>query len=79
MFRVGIKHGAVLKKGGDTSINAPTPHWRLLEFGTQFMQAKPFVRLALKNNIGAATNAFIINFRKALNSAIKRAAKLRSK
>lgn len=34
-FRVGVLHGAVLADGGDLSPNAPTPHWRLLEFGTE--------------------------------------------
>ncbi|HDW0472736.1 HK97 gp10 family phage protein [Escherichia coli] len=32
-FRIGVLHGAVLKKHPDLGENAPTPHWRLIEFG----------------------------------------------
>lgn len=74
-FRVGVRHGAVLKNGGDTSTNAPTPHWRLLEFGTEKMQAHPFMRSALADNISAATSTFISEYEKAIDRAIKRAAK----
>ena len=79
MFRVGIKHGAKLSKGGDLNVNAPTPHWRLLEFGTQKMPARPFVRPALERNVGAATTEFMTHFKKALDRAIKRANKARRK
>lgn len=34
-FRIGVMHGAVLQKHPDKGVNAPTPHWRLLEFGTE--------------------------------------------
>lgn len=74
-FRVGVLHGAVLKNGGGTEANAPTPHWRLIEFGTQHMAARPFMRPALANNIDAATSAFVAAYSKAIDSAIKRAAK----
>jgi HK97 gp10 family phage protein len=74
-FRVGILHGAVLKNGGDTSANSPTPHWRLIEFGTVNMRAQPFARKALADNISAATDSFITEYEKAIDRAIKRAAK----
>lgn len=74
-FRVGVLHGAVLKNGGDLSANSPTPHWRLLEFGTQNMAAQPFMRKALADNISEATNTFITEYEKAIDRAIKRAAK----
>lgn len=75
MFRVGILKGARLDKAGDKNANAPTPHWRLLEFGTQNMSAQPLVRPALERNIGQATIEFLTHFQKALDRAIKRAAK----
>ncbi|WP_217476612.1 HK97-gp10 family putative phage morphogenesis protein [Stutzerimonas stutzeri] len=78
-FRIGVLHGAVLKNGGDTSTNAPTPHWRLLEFGTEKMQAQPFMRSALADNIAAATSIFVTEYEKALDRAIKRAAKKAAK
>lgn len=74
-FRVGILHGAVLKSGGDLSANSPTPHWRLLEFGTEKMRARPFMRSALADNISAVTNEFVSQYDRAIDRAIKRAQK----
>lgn len=76
MFRVGIKHGALLKKGGDLSANAPTPHWRLLEFGTEKMSASPFMRPSLESNVSAATAEFVSQYKKSIDRAIKRASKV---
>lgn len=74
-FRVGVLHGAVLKNGGDLSANSPTPHWRLLEFGTAKMAAQPFMRKALADSISEVTSTFITEYEKAIDRAIKRAAK----
>lgn len=74
-FRIGVLHGAVLKNGGDTSANSPTPHWRLIEFGTEKMAAQPFLRKALADNISEVTNIFLTEYEKAVDRAIKRAAK----
>ncbi|MGX1179388.1 HK97 gp10 family phage protein [Pseudomonas sp. IAP-CY TE4608] len=77
-FRIGVLHGAVLAKKGevvDTSTNAPTPHWRLIEFGTETMAADPFLRSALANSISEVTNTFVTEYEKAIDRAIRRAAK----
>lgn len=77
-FRIGVLHGAVLAKKGeavDTSTNAPTPHWRLIEFGTENMAADPFLRSALANSISEVTNTFVTEYEKAIDRAIRRAAK----
>lgn len=77
-FRVGVMQGAVLAKAGqqpDVSAGGPTPHWRLLEFGTANMEAQPFMRKALADNISEATNIFVTEYEKAIDRAIKRAAK----
>lgn len=74
-FRIGVQHGALLKDGGDLSPNAPTPHWRLIEFGTEKMPAAPFMRPALADNISQVTNTFISEYEKAIDRAIRRAAK----
>lgn len=74
-FRIGVLHGAVLKDGGDLSPNSPTPHWRLIEFGTENMPAVPFMRPALANSISEATNTFVSEYEKAIDRAIRRAAK----
>lgn len=77
-FRIGVMQGAVLAKAGqqpDISAGGPTPHWRLLEFGTEKMEAQPFMRKALADNISEATNTFVTEFEKAIDRAIKRTAK----
>ncbi|MBH3451297.1 HK97 gp10 family phage protein [Pseudomonas putida] len=74
-FRIGVLHGAVLKDGGDLSSNAPTPHWRLIEFGTEKMPAVPFMRRALADSISEVTNTFVTEYEKAIDRAIRRAAK----
>lgn len=74
-FRIGVLHGAVLKNGGDLSPNSPTPHWRLIEFGTEKMAPVPFMRPALANSISEATNTFVSEYEKAIDRAIRRAAK----
>lgn len=77
-FRIGVLHGAVLAKKGeapDLSANGPTPHWRLLEFGTDKMAASPFMRKALADNISEVTNTFVTEYEKAVDRAIKRAAR----
>ncbi|AUA31709.1 HK97 gp10 family phage protein [Pseudomonas sp. SGAir0191] len=74
-FRIGVLHGAVLKDGGDLSTNAPTPHWRLFEFGTEKMPAAPFMRPALADSISEVTNTFVTEYEKAIDRAIRRAAK----
>lgn len=76
-FRVGVLHGAVFRDKGNPDLgeNGPTPHWRLLEFGTEKMPAQPFMRPAIEQSIGAVTDTFIREYEKALDRAIKRAAK----
>lgn len=74
-FRIGVLHGAVLKNGGDLSQNAPTPHWRLLEFGTEKMAAVPFMRPALANSISEVTNTFVTEYEKSIDRAIRRTAR----
>lgn len=80
MFRVGIMQGAQLPelpKGekAEDGAKAATPHWRLLEFGTEKMRARPFMRPALADNIGEATSEFLQQYEKALDRAIKKATK----
>lgn len=77
-FRVGILKGAVLpRKGGATTTDTdlPTPHWRLLEFGTENMRAQPFVRRALSENINEATDTFLTEYEKSIDRTLARAKK----
>jgi len=77
-FRVGIRGGAGGNAPGSAFESLPggdTRHWRFLEFGTEKAPARPFMRPALENNIGEATNEFIVNYGKAIDRAIRRAKK----
>lgn len=74
-FRVGVLKGAKLADGGDLSPLSPTPHWRLIEFGTQHVRAQPFMRNSLSENISAAINEFSIHYEKSIDRALRRAVK----
>lgn len=74
-FRIGVLHGAVLKKHPDKAKNAPTPYWRLLEFGTENMRAQPIMRPAAENGAEEAMNTFVEEYGKSIDRAIIRAAK----
>jgi HK97 gp10 family phage protein len=66
--------------GGDKSNpGGDTYYWRFLEFGTAKMRAQPFMRPALENSLGEASAAFITEYEKAIDRAIKRAAKKASR
>ena len=77
-FRIGVLHGAVLKNHPDKAVNAPTPHWRLLEFGTEKMQAQPIMRPAAESTVDAVISTFITEYPKAIDRAIARAQKKRA-
>lgn len=74
-FRIGVLHGAVLQNHPDKEVNAPTPHWRLLEFGTEKMKAQPFMRPAAENSIDQVVATFTSEYSKAIDRAIARARK----
>lgn len=74
-FRIGVLHGAVLKKHPDLGENAPTPHWRLIEFGTENVRAQPFMRPAAESSVSEVINVFASEYEKSIDRAIRRAAK----
>lgn len=72
-FRVGVQGGAkVPKDNADEGAGGPTPHWRLLEFGTEKMAARPFFSKALPDNAQKATDVFIDQFGRAIDRALKK-------
>lgn len=73
-FRVGVQGGAkvTVKGNPDGGAKSPTPHWRLLEFGTENMAARPFMRPAGEQSAQAATDEFIRQYGKAIDRAIKK-------
>ncbi|MCK5444686.1 MAG: hypothetical protein KAI73_03630, partial [Rhodospirillaceae bacterium] len=82
-FRVGILGGARQRSSGplaSTTKTAPggeTFHWRHREFGTEHTAASPFFVKGLTENTGRATNEFVAQYGKAIDRALKRAAKVR--
>ena len=59
--RVGIRGGA--------RTNPDTPYYfRMIEFGTQHMAARPFMRPALEHNAPAILDAVALELRKALDA-----------
>lgn len=78
-FRVGVAGTAKTDKEADKdkSKGSPTPHWRLLEFGTSTIPARGIMRRAMTENIGNATTTFIEQYKKKLDAAIKRAKKVK--
>lgn len=75
-FRVGVLGGAKIPKNNvDEGSGGPTPHFRLLEFGTEKMAARPFLVPAINANLQKATDVFVQQYDKALDRAIKRKAK----
>lgn len=71
------KAGQFYSTGGDSNNpGGDTFYWRFLEFGTEKMPATPFMRRSLSDNINAVISAFVTNYDKALDRAIRRAAKV---
>jgi HK97 gp10 family phage protein len=70
-FRIGVLQGARLQNHSNKHAGAPTPHWRLLEFGTETMPAQPFLRRALADQINEVTDIFISQYEKALDRVLK--------
>lgn len=76
VFRVGVLGGArkpgaggklrVKQKGG------PTWYWRFLEFGTSKIAARPFMRPALSQNVGKATDVAVLELNKAIDAAVRK-------
>jgi HK97 gp10 family phage protein len=66
--------GEIAGKGKDNP-GGDTFYWRFVEFGTQSVAARPFMRPALESNVGTATNEFVTQYKKSLDRAIKKASK----
>jgi HK97 gp10 family phage protein len=82
-MRVGVLGGAKghaaasgeLKGKGSSNPGGDTYYWRFLEFGTQHMAARPFMRPAMTQTTGPAIDEFATQFEKALTRAIRKANK----
>lgn len=73
-FRVGVQGGAKIPKDNvDEGAGGSTPHWRLVEFGTQHSAAQPFMRPAGEQGAQEATDVFIDQFGRAIDRALSKA------
>lgn len=72
MYRVGIatNRGRIPTPNADEGARGNTPHWHLVEFGTEHSQAQPFMRPALANNINQVIGRFTVEFDKELDKAL---------
>lgn len=84
MFRVGVRGGAKQysntgenrgkgRVGASYATGGSTWYWRFLEFGSSKMAARPFLRPALENNIGQATDVAVAELNKAIDRLAKKA------
>lgn len=72
--------GQTYKTGGDKrNPGGDTWYWRLVEFGTEKVPARPFMRPAMEQSMGEATAVFVQAFERSINSSIRRAAKRAAK
>lgn len=67
MVSVGVQGGARPAKG-----DKDTGHWRFIEFGTEKMAARPFMRPALESNVSKVTDGFISSLDPAIDKIIAR-------
>jgi len=72
MFRIGVQGGAILKINFKPGTGGYTFYWRFIEFGTEKVDAHPFMRPALQNNDFKAAGIFIHEYKQAINRAIKK-------
>lgn len=69
VYRVGVRGGARVSDvpGGRGGV---TFHWRFLELGTSEMQAKPFMRQALSQNVERVTDEVVTTLDKELGKLV---------
>lgn len=85
-MKVGVKGGAKgvaaavgeLRGKGKGNPGGDTYYWRFLEFGTERMRARPFMRPAMEQTVDPATDEFVSQFDKAITRAIKKANKAKA-
>lgn len=62
MISVGVNYpkGPIPKGNPDLGEKGPTPHWHLIELGTERARAQPFLRPALESSINQAMGTFAV-------------------
>ena len=72
MYRIGVANpkGAIPKGNPDEGDKGPTPHWHLLELGTEKMKAKPFLVPAAMQEASALPQIIVDDLSKRLDKEI---------
>lgn len=77
MISVGVatEKGRIPKGNPDTGPKGNTPHWHLLELGTENMPAQPFLAPAARQKAEAAMHQFTASLDKGIDRILKKAGK----
>jgi HK97 gp10 family phage protein len=75
MFRLGILGGAASKASNESNPGGDTYYWRFLEFGTERVVGRRPMTRAVMGKESEIKQTFIREYNKALDRAIRRAAK----
>lgn len=77
MISVGVatEKGRIPKGNPDTGTKGNTPHWHLLELGTEHMPAQPFLQPAARSQAEAAISKFTTSLDKSIDRILKKARK----
>lgn len=72
MVSIGVltARGPIPKGNPDEGARGNTPHWHLIELGTEKARAQPFLRPAMESNIGAVIDKFAAELDKELEKAL---------
>lgn len=73
MISVGVatEKGRIPKGNPDTGPKGNTPHWHLIELGTEQARAEPFLRPALTENLGRVSDVFVQKLGQQLDKLVK--------
>lgn len=73
MISVGVAtpKGRIPKGNPDEGAKGPTPHWHLVELGTERMKAQPFLGPALADNINPILDTFAVQLGKQIDKLAK--------
>lgn len=72
---VGTEKGRIPKGNPDTGAKGNTPHWHLLELGTENQRPQPFLRPAAEEAAAQVMDTFTLNMNKAIDQISKKLAK----
>lgn len=72
VYRVGVntKRGRIPKGNPDEGPRGNTPHWHLVEYGTELARAQPYMRPALENNVSELINVIATETERAIDSTV---------